>query len=430
MKKWSASAYLWLGALVVMLLAGGFGGWAAYTEIAGATVASGQIEVDQNRQIVQHPEGGVISEILVDEGQTVVAGDILIRLDRTLLETEIAITEARLFEILARKARLIAERDGTETLLPDPLLADALENLDVREMLNGQEQLFHARRETLAQTIEQLDRRRAQTANQIEGIEAQQTALAEQLVLVDTELESQQSLLERELTQSSRVLALQRDRARLNGQIGELIASKAQAEGRITELDIEILRLSTQRREDAITELRDITSQQAELVERRLLTMERLSRLDIRAPVSGIVYGLKFNTPNAVIRPAEPVLFIIPQDRPLVIASRIAPIHVDQAYVGQPVTLRFPSFDTRTTPELFGHVVSISADAFVDEITTQSYYRAEIILDTGELEKLPEGHVLIPGMPVEAYLRTTDRTPLSYLLKPLTDYFARAFREN
>ena len=212
------------------------------------------------------------------------------------------------------------------------------------------------------------------------------------------------------------------------GTMGELAAQKAQAEGRITELELEILRLRTDRREEAITSLRDLQFRELELREQRRALLEQMNRLDITAPVSGLVYNLQVFAPRSVIRPADPILYIIPQDRPLVINARVEAIHVDKLHFGQEVTLRFSALDQRTTPELFGHVVQISADAFEDEATRISYYRAEVVLNDGEMARLPEGVTLLPGMPVETFIRTEDRTPIAYLVKPFTDYLARAFR--
>ena len=286
-----------------------------------------------------------------------------------------------------------------------------------------------ARAETVAARIEQLGKRREQIVDQIAGIDAQQSALARQSALIARELTDQQSLLDRGLAQATRVLSLQREAARLDGTMGELAAQKAQAEGRITELELEILRLRTDRREEAITSLRDLQFRELELREQRRALLEQMNRLDITAPVSGLVYNLQVFAPRSVIRPADPILYIIPQDRPLVINARVEAIHVDKLHVGQEVTLRFSALDQRTTPELFGHVVQISADAFEDEATRISYYRAEVVLNDGEMARLPEGVTLLPGMPVETFIRTEDRTPIAYLVKPFTDYLAKAFRE-
>lgn len=428
--NWPVRAPLLVGLLGLLLLVGGFGTWAAYTQISGAIIASGRIEVDQNRQVVQHPDGGVVTAIEVDEGDSVEAGQVLLRLDATDLKSRRSITESQLYELIARRGRLEAERDGLAEVEFDTLLTDAAAvNPDAAELIAGQERLLHARATTIAQEIEQLQKRRGQITDQIVGIDAQKSALVRQLELLDQELADQQKLLEKGLAQATRVLALQREQARLSGQSGELSAQKAQAEGRITELDVEILRLGSRRLEEAITDLRDLQYRELELREERRALIEQMSRLDITAPVSGVVYGLKVFALRSVIRPADAVLFIVPQDRPLIINAQVEPIHIDKLFVGQDVTLRMSALDQRHTPELTGQVVHISADAFQDESTMLSYYRAEIVLSEGELARLPEGTTLIPGMPVEAFIRTEDRTPIAYLLKPLTDYFVKAFRE-
>jgi len=427
---WSAARPLWFGFLTVVVLIVGFGGWSIFTSITGAIVSSGQIEVEQNRQVVQHIDGGVVAQIAVQEGQTVQAGDLLIRLDGSLLASELTIVEGQLYEMRARSARLEAERDDAETVaFPDDVVALAAGRDDVENQIEGQRRLFFARRETVAKQTEQLQRRLEQTAAQIGGIDAQKTALAEQLTLLAAETEGQESLLAKGLAQSSRVMDLQREAAALTGSMGELTANRAQAEGRGTEVELEILRLAAARREEANTQLRELGPQALELAERRRALVERIARLEIRAPVSGIVLGLTVTTPRAVIRAADPVLYLIPQDRPLIIATQVQPIHIDEVHVGQSVRLVFSAFSTHTTPELTGHVVLISADAFTDQRSQATYFRAEIMLDLGEVEKLGNV-VLVPGMPVEAFIQTGARTPMAYLLKPFTDYFARAFRES
>jgi len=426
----SAARPIWFGLVVIAVLLGGFFAWAVSSQIAGAIIAAGQIEVEQNRQIVQHPDGGVVAEILVKEGDMVEAGDTLIRLDPTLLASQLAITEGQLYEIMARRGRLEAERDRADTItFPEPLLEAAAQRPEVAELMEGQRQLFRARNVTEDKRAEQLANRSVQIRSQIEGIEAQKAALEDQLDLIEQELADQQSLLDRGLAQSARVLALQREAAGLAGQLGELTAARASAEERITEIELQVLQLGTDRQEEAIATLRDLQYNELELTERSLTLREQLARLDLRAPVSGVVYGMEVFTTRAVVRPADPVMFIVPQDRPLVIAARVDPIHVDQVYAGQEVILRFPAFDARTTPELNGRVVQVSADAFTDERSQTAYYRAEIHIPEEEMARLPEGVGLIPGMPVETYMRTSDRTPLAYLVKPLTDYFNRAFRE-
>ena len=429
-KDWPARRPLIIGLLGVLLLIGGFGIWAATTQISGAIIAPGQIQVDQNRQVVQHPEGGVVAAIKVDEGDRVLAGQILLQLDATDLQSRLSIVQGQLYELIARRGRLEAERDGKAEITFDALLVEAAKaSADAADLIAGQIRLLEARTVTIAQETDQLRKRSAQITDQIHGIEAQQVAVTRQLELLERELVDQQSLLERGLAQVGRVLALQREQARLSGLAGDFRAQKAQAAGRITELDVEILRLGSQRREEAITQLRDLQYRELELREQRRALIEQINRLDLRAPVSGVVYGLRVFALRSVVRAADPVMFLVPQDRPLIIIARVDPIHIDKIYLEQNVSLRFSALDQRTTPELTGRVVQISADAFQDESTLQSYYSAEIVLSEGEQARLPKGTTLIPGMPVEAFIRTEDRTPLAYLTKPLTDYFIKAFRE-
>ena len=425
-QRWSTTGPMTLGLIALLVLVGGFGTWAVMAQITGAVIASGQIEVDRNRQVIQHPDGGVVDVILVQEGDAVVKGDTLIRLDASLLKSELAVVEGQLFEIIARRGRLEAERDGETALTFDPLLSDVPQG---PSLIAGQTRLFDARLESNMRAIEQLQQQRAQISSQISGIAAQQTALATQSDLIQQELTDQQTLLRQQLIQASRVLALQRQEANLLGRVGELTASAAQAAERQTEIEIQILTLASTRREEAITRLRDLQYNELELSERSRTLRQRLDRLDLRAPVSGIVYGMQVFAEQSVIRGAEPVMFLVPQDRPLVIATKVQPTDIDQIHLGQDVTLRFSAFDQRRTPELMGTVTLVSADIFLDVATQVSYYQAEVQLNEGEAEKLPEDMVLIPGMPVEAFVRTADRSPMDYLLKPLADYFAKAFRE-
>lgn len=419
-----------LGLAAVMALLLGFGAWATFSRIAGAVVAPGQIEVEDQRQIVQHPDGGVVSEIRVREGDRVAAGDVLMVLDGTMLKSELAIVEGQLFELLARRGRLEAERDQHETIVfADEISERAKTDEQVADLMEGQRQLFGARSVNLSREDEQLARRVAQAESQIDGIDSQLSATETQQALIDKELGDMRALRQKGLAQEGRVLALEREAARLAGSAGELKAARAETEGRVTEISIERDRLVTRRREEAETELRDLGYRTLELAERRRALSEQISRLEIRAPTGGVVLAPQVTTPRAVLRPADPVLYIVPQDRPLVIAAQISPRHIDEVQAGQPVGLRFASLPSRTTPELQGQVVTLSADSLVDERTGASFYRAEIVLKEGEVEKLGD-QVLIPGMPVEAFLRTGERSPLAYLLKPFTDYFQRAFRES
>jgi HlyD family secretion protein len=427
--SWSANGLLLWGFLLIGVLVGGFGVWAVWSEISGAVISTGRVEVERNRQIVQHSEGGVVAEIVVQEGDVVAEGDLLVRLDPTEIISELVVVEGQLFEVLARVARLEAERDGADTLVFDPLLTEA-DTPVVAELMEGQDRLFRARLESALSETEQLSRQQEQIADQILGIKAQQEAIGTQLGLIAEELADQQSLLDRGLAQSSRVLSLEREQANLIGRQGELVAAVAQAEGRITEIDVGILRIGSARREEAITTLRDLQYNEIELAERRAQLLTLRDKLEIRAPVAGTVYDLRVFGTGAVIQAGAQLLYIVPQDRPLIITTQVEPRHVDEVLLGQAVRVRFPAFNQRTTPELTGKVVNISADVFTDEATRGTYYRAEVALDDGQIDLLPEGLTLIPGMPVETFISTDERTPFQYLLKPMSDYFARIFRES
>ncbi len=424
--QYSARLPMIVGFFALVLLVGGIGLWSVRTQIAGAVVASGMIVVENNRQVIQHAEGGIVGTIEARDGDSVQAGDLLIRLDDTFLRSELAVAELQLVELRARRARLEAERDGADAPdFPDDLLGSD----EHQAQVTGQAKLFDARLETLQRQDSQISERIAQTENQIAGAEAQLAALAIQEELINDELTDAEALLEKGLIQSQRVSTLRREAARLAGEIGRLTSDIAQFKGQIAGLEIERLQLFTQRREAAIVELRDIQFRELEIFEQRLSLIERLSRLEVRAPVSGIVYGSTVFAQKAVIQPAEPLMFVIPQDQPLIVTARVEAIHIDQVHVGQTATLRFSSFNQRLTPEVKGQVTSVSADVIQDEVTGLNYYSVEVVPLTEELPKL-EGQELLPGMPVEAFLRTDNRTPLSYLTKPLTDYFGRSFRES
>lgn len=431
LRAWTAKKPLTLGVIAVLLLVGGLGTWAVSSTLAGAIVANGMIEVETNRQAVQHPDGGVVDEVLVREGDVVEAGQVLIRLDREQLASELSIIESQLFKLMAQRGLYEAERDGAAEITFDPeLLAAAERSPEIGYMLDSNRRLFAQRAENLASSIEQLGKRKGQIASQIEGLNAQFTALQSQLALVEEELTGQVRLQEQGLAQLTKVLGLQREQASLQGSSGEIIASIAQSEGQITEIEIEIQKLQAQMREEAIAQLSEQEGNELELAERRRALLEQLNRLDIRAPLAGAVHELSVFGEQSVIRAAEPILFIVPQDRPLIIGVQVETIHIDQVHVGQEVVLRFSAFDTRRTPEIWGRVISVSPDVIQDERTGISFYRARVEISEGEVTKLPEGSVLVPGMPVQAYLSTGERSPAAYLLKPLSDYFSTAFREN
>ena len=427
--EWSARWPIVIGCITIIALVGGFGSWAAASRIAGAIVAPGQIEIEQNRQVIQHRDGGVIASIAVREGDHVAQGQVLMHLDATQMKAQLAAAETQFFEITARINRLTAERDDLNALPDHSILRDAVRSHpEVRPIIEGQQRLFDTRVQAHSRAIDQLARRKLQIADQITGIRAQDDALVTQVNLLSQELETQESLLQRGLAQSNRVLALKREQARLNGRLGELAAQIAENEGRRTEIDLEILRLGIQRKEDAITQLRDLSFRQFELASEITALSEGLESLAIVAPVGGLVFDLNVFAERTVIRPAEPLMFIVPDNRPMIVKVKIDPPDIDEVKIGQTVMLRFSALDAAFVPELEGRVRKLSGDVFSDELTGRTYYRAEV-----EIARSPGPDTdmiqLIPGMPVDVFIQTEERSPLDYLLNPITAYFSRAFRE-
>ncbi|MEM6972545.1 MAG: HlyD family type I secretion periplasmic adaptor subunit [Pseudomonadota bacterium] len=426
---WAGRGFAMFGLICVLLLAGGFGGWAATATIAGAVVSQGQLRVESQRQIVQHPEGGVVGNIMVREGDVADAGEVLVELDGTRLNSELAALEGQLFEIVARRGRLMAEQAERDSITFDSeLLEVASENPTVSDLVDGQRTLFEARRRSVEVELSVFAERQAQVEQQIIGVQSEIEALTRQKSLAQEELTDVKGLADKGLARRDRVMALERESARLLGQEGRQIARQAELRGQIAELKEEQVRLSASRREEAISELRELGFRELELRERRIQLQDQLSRLAIRAPMTGIVYDMQVFALKSVVRPAEPILYIVPTDSGLVVEARVEPASIDQVYQGQEAVLRLTAFNARTTPEIFGSVVNISADAFTQESTGQSYYRVDVAIQPDEFAKL-EGKDLVAGMPVEVYLQTGERTPLAYLVKPMTDYVNRAWRE-
>lgn len=427
--RWSAKGPLVIAVVAIGVLVGGLGTWAVKTEIAGAVIATGTLQVENESQVVQHPDGGVVQDILVRNGDRVAAGDTLFRLDDVFLRTELTVIEGQLSEIFVRKARLQAERDNAPEVVYGNAPVFQMVAMDtIDDLKAGQLALFHARIDSSERRKDQLLRQQRQVEDQIESFNAEIKAVERQSALIASETEAVQTLVDRGLAQLPRLLGLQRSAAELEGRAGSLHGRIAESRTRISTLEIDALQLDDQRREEAITQLRDLEVNERELTERRIALLERLGRLTIAAPVGGVVFGSRVFAERAVIRAADPLLYLVPEDQPLHVSARIEPIHVDQVYPGQDVALVFSAFSRRTTPEGTGRVAVVSADAATDEVTGVSYYEATVAIDGAFLEAL-DGLDLIPGMPVETFIKTDMRTPMSYMLQPLLVYFQRAFRE-
>ena len=426
---WSPRKPILIGTAAILLGVGAFGAWAAVTEINGAVVAGGLIQVAERRQQIQHPFGGVVSEIPVRDGQRVKAGDTIIRLDDTELKAQATLLARAVFEAQARLDRLNAEVLNKENLVfRGGLLAQASTDANLKSVLDDEKKLYVTRRDGVLQTTKQLTERKAQTEAVIGGRERQLEAGKAQLALINDELIGAEGLLKKKLIEVSRVSGLRREAARLLGSIGELEAGIAEARSSIAGYEIEKLRYLSNWSEQAQGELRTLQPKEAENRERLVVIETQMKRLSLTAPMDGVVYGMKIFTIGGVVPAGGEIAAIIPDDAKLVFSVRVEPTQVDRLVIGEPVIVRFPSFNSHTTPELDGELRYISADVLSDPNTGVSYYTAEVVLKPGALEKLGN-KTLLPGMPVETFIQTGARSPLSFMIKPFTDYIDYAFRE-
>lgn len=416
-----------VGTLLSLILIGGVGGWAANARLNGAVVSTGTVEVDQKLKSVQHRDGGIVSEIAVREGDSVGVGQVLIRLDDTQVKAESEIVRAQILELAVKRARLIADRDGQDRIVLQQLpFAPDESVLDLA--LAGETRLLKGNRTHRESQKEQLELATQQVRDEVRGLEAQLDAKVAEIALLKTEFARVKGLAEKKLIETSRASSLERDLTRLMGEEGEISAAIARANTRENEIRLQIIGIDEASRTDAQRELVPIDTRLSELQERYTATQDRLMRTEIRAPIAGIINELNVHTLGGVISPAEILATIVPQDARLRIAVKVAPQSIDQVSVDRPARLRFTAFNQRVTPELAGRVVHISPATTRDSAAEQPYYLGEVSLDEGELAKLPEAR-LLPGMPVEVYISTDERTPLSYLAKPIADQFARAFTE-
>jgi HlyD family secretion protein len=416
------------GSVLVAVLAIGLGGWASTAEISGALIAQGTIVVDSNIKKVQHPTGGVVGEVRVHDGDRVKAGDILIRLDETVTRANLAIVTKGLTELYARKARLAAERDGADTMTVPPELADHVDEPEVKEALDSERKLFDLRRTTRIGQKDQLQQRIQQLQEQITGLTAQQDAKSKETGLINQELVGVRDLWQKNLVQLNRLTSLERDAAKIEGESGQLIAAAAEAKGKIAEIQLQILQVDQELSSDVAKELRETDSKIGEYVERKVTAEDQLKRTDIRAPQDGVVFQSTANTVGGVVTAGDPIMMVVPESDTLSVEVKVEPKDIDNVAIGQPVVLRFSAFNQRTTPELNGTVTRVAADTNNDQRTGQSYYLVRIGLDSGEIDRL--GAVkLTPGMPVEAFIQTGERTLVSYLVKPLHDQLMRSMRE-
>ncbi|HSP23850.1 MAG TPA: HlyD family type I secretion periplasmic adaptor subunit [Saliniramus sp.] len=424
----SIRRHLIVAGLAVILLLGGVGGWSALSHINGAVMAVGSVVIEGNVKRVQHREGGIVGAIRVDDGDRVAAGAVLVTLDATTTRANLAIIENQIDQLSARRMRLVAEREGAQALQVPQTLALRADQPEISELIEGETALFEARRRTLQGQRWQLRERIRQVDQESDGLSARLAAKDDEIDLVTQELEGVNRLYDQGMIPFPRVAELRRMRAQLAGERGQLVAEIARAATRIAETELQILQLDEDRLSETLTELREVEAQMIELGERRVAALDELARVEIRAPQDGYVHELAVHTVGGVIGPGETVMTIVPDAGRLLVEARIEAVDIDQIAIGQIATLRLSAFNQRTTSEIEGRIRTVSADLSRDPQTGEAWYLARIDIEPQELARL-NGLALLPGMPVEAFVQTGERTPLSYILKPLADHIARAMRE-
>ena len=417
------------GVAMIALFGGTIGLWAATSTLSGAVVAGGQFVVDTSVKKIQHSTGGIVGELRVQEGDRVSQGDLLVRLDETVTRANMQVVTKQLDEYLGRQARLEAERDGTATIEMPAEFAARLNEPAVQKIVSSERTLFIARGASREAQKDQLKKRIAQSQDEIVGLRAQQTAKAREAELIVGELKAVRDLYEKNLVPITRLNALERDAASIEGQRGQLIAAVAQAESRIAETQFQIIQIDEQMRAEAMQELREIQGKIAEYTERRVAAEDQLKRIDIRAPSDGYVHQLNVHTIGGVISPAEPVMNIVPINDKLELEAKVLPHEIDQVKLGQKSTVKVHAANARMVPDLHGSVSRISADVSRDQQTGTTFYTIRVALPQDEIKKLENIH-LIAGMQAEVFVEVNQRTPFEYFFKPMQEQFAHAFREH
>lgn len=413
------------GSALALLLVLGCGGWAATAALNGAVITQGAVKIDQNLKEVQHRDGGIVQAIAVRQGDHVEEGQILFRLDDVQTRAELSIIRSQLAENLGRQARLVAERDNLASIAYPPEIARLSE--ETERILEGESRLFAGNKANRDSRKEQLEISIVQSGEEIRGLQARQVAKVEEVRLVELERNKYLSLYEKGFIDGVKVFNINREWARLLGERGEIDATLARAKLRISDARLQIIAIDETARTEAQRELRQVEAKLSELADRRLANEDRLARMEIRAPIAGTVNELMIFTVGGVITPAARLATVVPQDSKLMVEVRIAPNDIDQIRPGQAARMRFSAFNRNTTPEVAGKLVHLSPATTKDPATGQSFYVGEVQIDDPAIA-LGERR-LLPGMPVEVFIATEQRTALSFLVKPLLDHAARIFRE-
>ncbi|WP_163263987.1 HlyD family type I secretion periplasmic adaptor subunit [Chelativorans alearense] len=417
-----------VGLASTLLFVFGFGAWASLAPLSGAAIAPGVVAAGGQNQRVQHLEGGIIDKILVREGDRVNAGQPLFELDGTSARAQYNRLQKQLVALMARAERLAAEWDGADSLIFPESLEEMASSEGEDGVLAEQKTEFDTRLARHRQELFILNQRISALKDQIEGMAAQQVAVERQLEIVRDEAERKKGLLDKGLTDRSEYTALLRSEADLLGQLGQTKASILTSRTQIAEAEEQIARLKTQRVEAAVSELNDVRVEIADAQEQRRAAKAVLDRVVIRAPSDGIIVKMAYNSRGSVVRPGDPLLELLPTATDLVIEARVSPQDVDVVKIGQEARLRFSALNARTTPTVDATVIYLSADRLVNPDNEQAYYTARLRM-TDALPPEITLEQIYPGMPVETYINTSERTFFEYLAKPVIDSFSRAFRE-
>jgi HlyD family secretion protein len=416
------------GLIIVIVLAGGVGGWAGTMKLSGALIAQGSVVVDSNVKKVQHPTGGIVGELRVRDGDRVKLGDIVVRLDDTVTRANLSIVTKGLSELAARKARLESERDGDESIKFPADLLQRINDPDVATVVDGERKLFELRRNARTGQKAQLRQRIDQLKEEVRGHQAQRESKEKELKLIAREMEGVNELWKQKLVALNKLTQLEREAARLEGEAAQLIAQSAQVAGKISETELQIIQIDRDLSSEVAKETREIDAKIGEFVERKVTAEDQLKRIEIRAPQDGAVFQLAVHTVGGVITAGDAIMLIVPEADNLLVEAKVNPQDIDQVKLGQSALLRLSAFNQGTTPEIYGKVTRISADTSLDQRTGASFYIIRISLPPEEIARLGDVR-FVPGMPVEAFVQTGERTMLSYFGKPLHDQLMRAFRQ-
>jgi HlyD family secretion protein len=417
------------GAALIGIFVIGFGTWAAVAPLESAAIAPGTVVSESSRKTLQHLEGGIISAILVHDGDSVGAGQTLIRLDDTKARTALAALRGQLSDAEAREARLIAERDGADEIsFPAALLANKREAL-VAGAMAGQQKIFDTRRSLEASKIAAIHERINQVHEEITGHQAEVDALGRRMVLLQAEMAGVRELVSKGLERKPRLLQLERDLAEMDGKRGDTLAQIARAKQTIAEAEVDILTVQNDRQKEVADELRETQKKRQEFDEQAQAAADVLARTEVKAPENGVVTDLRVHTPGGVVAPGEALLDLVPQDDRLVVEAQLRPEDIDRVHEGLAAQVRLLPYKQRRTPPIDATVIYVSADRLVDKRTNLPYYTAKLRVDDKELAALGDEVKMLPGMPSEAMIKTGEMTVAAYALSPILDSFHRAFRE-